>query len=256
MAWLETVSATFTARHGSADAEDARRVLAQLERARTALERLFDRGVGPVAVVLHGSPWQLALAQPAVPVLRALSAPAARRYLVGVPARDELHLLAPRLLARRASGAPGSLELLMLAPVALFARLLLAANNPRLPPPHHVRRVATALRWAWLVEGAAQFLSGATAHLRPAVARRLREPPAPLFPPARRDAVLLGGTVFDLLARERGAQACVDLAVGLHPEGPAAALVEAFDGRPLEQSAQAWRSHLERFAGPSRRASA
>ena len=42
------------------------------------------------------------------------------------------------------------------------------------------------------------------AHLRPAIARRLRERASPSFPPTARDAALLGGTVFDLLSRESG----------------------------------------------------
>ena len=121
-------------------------------------------------------------------------------------------MLAPRLLAQRASNVEGSLELLMLAPSALLARRYVAANHPGLPPPFGPRTFARWLRWAWLVEGAAQYFSGQVRHVRPAVARRLREAGPPAFPPGRRDAALLGGTVFDLLAREEGEAACVALA--------------------------------------------
>ena len=130
-------------------------------------------------------------------------------------------MLAPRLLAQRASNVEGSLELLMLAPAALLARRYVAANHPGMPPPFGPRSFARWLRWAWLLEGAAQYFSGQTRHVRPAVTRRLRESGTPAFPPGRRDAALLGGTVFDLLAREEGERACVALACGPHRDGAA-----------------------------------
>jgi hypothetical protein len=252
MTWVESSSATFSARHDARDADDAERVLAQLEHARRTLERRFPEPVGHVEVVLHGSGTQLDAAQPWLPVLRALTAPAGRRYLVGWTEPGALHVLCPRVLAQRASNVEGSLELLMLAPAALLARLVVGANHPGFPPPFGPRRFARYLRWAWLVEGAAQYFSGQTRHVRPAVARRLREGPPPAFPPARRDAALLGGTVFDLLKREEGEDACVRLACGPHPDGAARALERAFPGRAGRHTESAWRSHLARLAaGPA-----
>ena len=85
---------------------------------------------------------------------------------------------------------------------------------------------------------------------RPAIARRLRESPPPRFPPSLRDAPLLGGTVFDLLEREHGPAAAVDL-VYTRPEGsPARALESAFAGRELIHSQGVWRAHLARLAAP------
>jgi hypothetical protein len=101
-------------------------------------------------------------------------------------------------------------------------------------------------RWAWLVEGAAQWLSGQTAHARPAVIRRLREGPAPSFPPSLRDATLLGGSVLELLAREEGPRAVARLLAKLHPDGPIAALEQAFPGRALAHTEAAWRTALNR----------
>lgn len=248
MTWLETPSASFTARHDARDADDAVAVLAQLEAARERLERIFPAPVGEMAVVLHGSTVQLDAAQPWLPLHRRLTAPAGRRYLVGWTTETELHVLAPRLLARRASNVEGSVELLMLAPAALFARRLVGASNPRLPPPFGVRSFRRYLRWAWLVEGAAQYFSGQARHLRPAVTRRMRDGPAPAFPPAVGDAALLGGTLFDLLAREEGEAAAVRLATAAHHERSEDAIVEAFKGRPLRHTEGAWRSHLERLA--------
>ena len=254
MAWLETPSATFIARHDERDADDAVHVLAQLEQARHRLERRFAEPVGELEVVLHTSAVALDAAQPWLVVQRALTAPAGRRYLVGWTERSALHVLSPRLLAVRASNVEGSLELLMLAPAALLARLTVGANHPGFPPPFGPRSFRRSLRWAWLIEGAAQFFSGQTGHVRPAVGRRLREGPAPAFPPGLRDAALLGGTVFDLLAREAGEDACVRLASGPHPDGASGALERAFPGRALRHTEAAWRSHLARIAGPPERA--
>jgi hypothetical protein len=243
--WLETPSETFVARHDARDSDDARQVLAQLESARLRLEKAFGVDLGPLDVVLHSSGWQLRAAAPLLVVQRRLTAAAGRRYLVGWAGDGELHVLAPRLLARRASNVEGSLEMLMLAPSALLARRYVADGHPPLPPPMSPGRLARWSRWAWLVEGAAQWLSGQARHTRPAIARRLREGPAPAFPPARADALLLGGSVFDLLAREEGVQACVTLARGPHPDGPVKALEIAFP-RALRHTEQAWRAHLRR----------
>jgi hypothetical protein len=247
VAWVDTASETFVARHDERDGEDAERVLAQLEFARARLEERFDARPGELEVVLHSSVAQLDAAQPWVPVARRLTAPAARRYVVGWAGTRELHMLAPRVLAHRASNVEGSLEMLMLSPSALLARRYVAAGHPPLPPPVSPRRLARWSRWAWLVEGAAQWLSGQTRHVRPAVARRLREGGEPSFPPARADALLLGGSIFALLAREQGDRACVTLARGPHPDGPIRALEVAFP-RALRHTESAWRSHLARLA--------
>ena len=252
MAWVETASDTFVARHDERDGADAVRVLAQLEYARARLEERFPARPGELAVVLHPSPAQLDAAQPWLPVARRLTAPAARRYLVGWAGPRELHVLSPRILAHRASNVPGSLEMLMLAPSALLARRYVAAAHPALPPPLSPGRLARWARWAWLVDGAAQWLSGQTRHVRPAVARRLRDGPPPAFPPGRADALLLGGSVFDLLAREEGERACVTLARGPHPDGPIRALEIAFP-RAVRHTESAWRTHLAHLSASGER---
>src|SRR5215210_538192 len=71
MAWLETASETFVARHDERDAEDAQRVLAQLEHARPRLQRRLGAEVGELAVVLHPTSAQLDAAQPWLPLERA-----------------------------------------------------------------------------------------------------------------------------------------------------------------------------------------
>jgi hypothetical protein len=247
VAWAETASENFVARHDERDAADAERVLAQLEYARERLERQLDLALGELAVVIHGSPAQLDAAQPWLPIQRRLTAPAARRYVVGWAGERELHVLSPRLLAQRASNVEGSLEMLMLAPSALLARHALARRHPGFPPPLGPLRLRRWMRSAWFVEGGAQWLAGQTRHVRPAITRRLHDGGKPAFPPAPADALLLGGTVFDLLAREEGERSAVAAARG----GPDALLRDGFHGRGIRRTEDAWRSHLARLADPA-----
>jgi hypothetical protein len=249
MAWVESSSDTFHARHDSEDAQDAARVLGSLEEARTRLDELFPRSPGELTVVLHGSPAALYMAQPILPVARATAAPAGRRYQVGWFGSREIHVLSPAALERRASSAEGSLEALMLAPIALYVSVVVGANNPELPPPFTGASFNRMLRWAWLAQGAAQYFSGQVPHLRAAIGRRLREGRTPSFPPSRRDSALLGGTVYDLLGREEGVEACVRLASRLNPGGDSAAIEKAFHGRSLKHTDGTWRTHLARLAG-------
>jgi hypothetical protein len=249
---VETASAHFTARHSEQDAEHAAAVLVQLEDTRARIAPLLPSLPEDVAVVLHGSEAQRALARPSLPVRRRLTAPASRRYLAGWPAGRDVHVLTPPLLEARASGLPESREMLRLTPAALYARLAVGAACPRLPPPSRIGTVVRSWRWAWLLAGEGAWLSGQTAVARPAIARRLHEGPAPAFPPGLRDAELLGGTVLDLLAREEGEQAAVDLAIELDPGGPRGALAHAFAGRRLHHTEATWRTHLAHLAESAR----
>ncbi len=250
MSWLETTSETFTARHDDRDADDAAHVLTSLEEVRARLERTFATAVGPLDVVLHGTEAQLDGAAPLLPVLRRVTAPAGRRYVVGWAGERELHVLSPRVLAKRASNVEGSLEMLMLAPAALLAKRVVAEANPALRPKLGPRMLARYSRSAWLIEGAGQYFSGQVDHVRPALARRLREGAEPDFPPSRADALLLGGSVFDMLAREEGEAEAVSLARGDTP------LDAAFHGRPHRHTEGTWHAHLRRMADgrqPTRR---
>jgi len=237
MAWVESVSPSFRARHDSRDADDADRVLHSLELTRDRLERVFPRTVGEITVVLHTSTLGVSLTNPLLPLAWLATDPAARRYVAGWAGATEMHVLAPATLIARASNVPGSREMLARVPAALYTR--------RLTP----RRIALELRWAWLLEGAARWLAGQTEHARPAIARRLHDGGRPSFPPGMRDAALLGGTVIDLLVHEEGEQRAVQLASRLHPQGPRAALTKAFGGRAMVHTEGAWRSHLARLAG-------
>lgn len=160
-------------------------------------------------------------------------------------------MLAPGALDRRPSAVPGSREMLELTPSALYARRVINESNDELRTRPAPARLRAQLRWAWLLKGAARWFSGQTEHARPAIARRLHDCIRPSFPPGARDALLLGGTVIDLLAREQGERMAAQCACRLDSRGPRAALVNAFDGRPFRDTEQAWRSHLQRLAGAS-----
>ena len=147
-----------------------------------------------------------------MPFVWLATAPAARRYIVGWAVRTELHMLEPALLRQRASNVPGSAQMLEYGAACLYARRVIIASNKDLERVMPALRLRRELRWAWLLEGAARWFGGQTAHARPAIARRLREGGPPSFPPGPRDAALLGGTVIDLLAREQGAEAAARFA--------------------------------------------
>ena len=247
MAWVESASPSFRARHESTHADDADRVLYTLERTRDYLAEYFPRTVEGISVVFHPSVASLSVARPQLPLSWMVSAPAARRYLAGWAGPHELHVLLPEALESRASTVPGSREMLARAVPALYARRVIVENNQDLPRRLGPRRMLAELRWAWLLEGAARWFGGQTAHARPAIARRLREGRRPAFPPGVRDAPLLGGTVIDLVVREGGEALAARLACRLHPHGAGGALREAFGGRPPARTEDAWRQHLARM---------
>jgi len=222
-------------------------VLELLEGTREHLADVFPALPPTVAVIMHDNVAAVAFAVPALAPMWVLTAKAGRRYVAGAYARGSLHVLAPRSLEQRASAVPGSREMLMLTPAALYAALVVAESNPGVAPPFSPGRSWASLRWAWLVAGAAQFFSGQTMYVRAAIARRLREQRTLRFPPAVADAALLGGSVFDLLARERGEEAAVALAV-TPPRGDARDEVRRAFGRPATEVEAVWRTHLGRLA--------
>ena len=59
---------------------------------------------------------------------------------------------------------------------------MIIASNKDLARVMPALRLRRELRWAWLLEGAARWFGGQTAHARPAIARRLREGGPPQLP--------------------------------------------------------------------------
>jgi hypothetical protein len=244
MPWAETPSLSFTARHEAGEADDALAVLEALEEHRGRLEELFPRVPGNVTVVLHDSWLQLAFAQPYLPFARRLASPSARRYMAGWFSSHEVHSLAPQRL-RESAGGPDSLEALRLTPLRAYTMLVVGTNNALFPPPFRLGSFSPLLRSAWVLEGAAQFFSGQVPLLRAALAIRLRQGPI-RFPPGLRDAPLAAGALFDLLARERGVEACVRLA-----RQPARDSIEALEsafGLPPTEVVSMWRANLDRLS--------
>ncbi|HWI21984.1 MAG TPA: hypothetical protein VNT22_05145 [Baekduia sp.] len=247
MTWVESGSRNFAARHEEDDTDDVSEVLELLEATRDQVSPAFARMPGTVHVVAHGSDLALGLAQPMVPVMRRLTSPAARRYVVGWNEHDTIHVLAPRLLEARMTNQQDSKQLGMLAPASLYAQIVVGFNSPQLPPPFTPRTFRNALRWSWLYFGAGQYLSGQTQQMRSPLIRRLREGSQPSFPPSRRDAPLLGGTVVDMIGLELGDDAVVKLVTDIPNNGPRAALLDLFDGLSYEEIEAGWRRHLQRM---------
>src|SRR3954453_6307495 len=122
MAWVESVSPSFRARHESEDRDEVERVIEDLERLRDRLGRIMPGPPGDVEIVFHATPVALDVASPLLPLARRLDAPAARRYRAGAARGSRIDVLSPRALADRASGSPGSRPMLDLVPSALYAR--------------------------------------------------------------------------------------------------------------------------------------
>lgn len=244
MSWVESHSPAFSARHDSSQAREAAGVLDSLEVFRAELQGLFQRTPAEIAVVLHPRSAALTLAHPWLPLARRASAPAGRRYFAGWFSETDIHVLSPPALVRRASKVEGSREALLLTPLHEYAHVVIGANSPDLPPPFSVAAFRRYIRWAWLCEGAATWLSGQTPHLRAAIVRRLREGGRPEFPPAPADAMLLGGTIFEMLEGEAGTRAATALATRSLERGPRSLLVDAF-GRQLAALERDWRAELD-----------
>jgi hypothetical protein len=250
MAWVESQSASFQCRHSGACTEDVARVLGRLEELRSGLIDAFPRPVETVSdltFVMHDGPRTLAASNPMLLALWRATDATSRPYVTGWAANHEIHLLSPPALRSRAAGNPTMAAVLAYSAATLYTRRVIVEANHDLHRSLGPARTAVSMRWAWLLEGASRWFSGETAAARPAVIAHLRAGRQPAFPPALRDAPLLAGTVIDLLVREAGERAAIELAGRLHPGGADGALAKAF-GRPLVHTEGAWRSYLSRLA--------
>lgn len=248
MTWVETTSLTFDARHDEHDRGYAEELVDRLEDLSLKLEDRFELVPGGITVVVHPGPAWLTAAHPFLPFVRWSAAPAGRRYLAGWAMATEVHVLGEKASVHRAAGE-ASLEALRGTAERLYTQIVLAANNEAIPPPWSPSRFWRYLGWAWLVEGGAQHFSRQVDYFRAAVIRRLREGQRPAFPPSRRDAIILGGTVFDLLEEYRGGGACELLVARLRRDGPAANLEAAFD-LSLREIESMWRDYLRDLTRP------
>lgn len=247
MTWIETTSLTFSARHEDGDAAYSEGLLDRLESLSLKLEDRFEVVPTGITVVVHPSALWLYLAHPFLPAVRWSAAPAGRRYLSGWAMSAEIHVLGDAAITRRAAG-DASYEALRGTAERLYTQLVIAANNGAMPPPWTPANSRRYFEWAWLVEGSAQHFARQVDLFRPAVIRRLKEGSRPTFPPSRRDAILLGGTIFDLLEEYRGGGACELLVARLRKAGPTANLEAAFD-LDIREVESMWRDYLREVAG-------
>ena len=222
LSWVETASLSFLARHESRDAEPAaegaRRSRDLPRGARGPVRDRARRGGGDHAPAsAHAQP-RGAVGPPRPARLRSGGQALLRRLLrTGRdPRARPCRPGAPRLGGAGVAGGSAAL-----APPRVRAcgagrqqPLAAAALLPLDLPPLRgdglaVRGRRDLLRWP----GAPHARRD-----RPSPSRGRR----PRFPPASRDAWVLGGTVFSLLEHERGPEACVELAADLgRPGGPA-----------------------------------
>src|SRR3954471_7676635 len=98
MPWVDSHSPSFAARHDSEHADEAMRLLDDLERFRDSLADVFGSTPGDIAVVMHPRPALLTLPHPGPPLARRAAAPASRRYVAGWFSASEIHVLAPPAL--------------------------------------------------------------------------------------------------------------------------------------------------------------
>ena len=177
---------------------------------------------GGITVILHPSSAWLSAAHPFLPAARLASAPAGRRYLAGWATADR----APHAQRQR-PGAPGGRRGL----AARAARDRASASTrswcsppttPRMPPPWGPRAFSRYLRWAWLIEGGAQYFSGQSASFRPAVLRRLNEGASRPSRPRRATRSSSAAASSTCSISEVGRHACELLVSRLPKGGPAA----------------------------------
>ena len=221
MAWIETESLSFAARHEAQDSDSAS--------ARWTRSRSCGYASRSASTRCRAGHWScittpgLAGAGPSVPARRALVGGAGRAALPGRLGDGERAARPQRRPPDRRAAGEDSLRGAARHRRAPLRPARGRREQHRLPPSWAPRRFARYLRWTWLVEGARPVLRppGRLSTAPPSSAASRGAEPA--FPPSRRDAVILGGTIFDLLERERGPDACDVLASRLRREAHAAA---------------------------------
>ena len=249
MSWVETTSLSFTARHESAQTDDAIAVLEDLEEHRNHLER----AVPAPARERHGRPARLAApALAGAPAAAGLAQPcrAARRgatWRAGTgPARCTR---SRRPMLRALSAGPDSERACCSARGAPTRRWSWASTTRCCRRPAGPARVSPALlRHAWLAEGAAQYFSGQVPLLRAAIAMRLRQGRVP-FPPGRAGRAAAGGQRVRP-ARARARRARLRAARDPSLRAPRATRWRTRSTGPSPDTAHAWRAHLERLSTP------
>ena len=161
----------------------------------------------------------------------------------------EIHTLNDSWMERRSAGED-SLRALRGTAERMYCQIVLAANNAALPPMWTPRRFLTYLRWAWLIEGAAQYFTGQTSLFRAAVITRLREgerPALPADPPRRPDPGRHGLRPARPPRRARRLRAD---GLAAAPRRARGATWSSPSRRGCGEIERAWRAHLDEILYP------
>ncbi|MDQ8047042.1 MAG: hypothetical protein REI11_20720, partial [Patulibacter sp.] len=192
-------------------------------------------------IVVHPTAFSLGLAQPAFIAAQSMTESNGRRYLASWASGSTLHLIAPSRLSRGTEGHISMREALDRAPACGLAHLALGHANPGLSLQRALRR----RQWFWLAWGAGQTLVGQVPMLASSIAVRRRERRALTITPAARDAVVLGGSLVELVLRERGLTGLVALLRDPLPPSPQAWVNRALSRLGSTERDVRWRMLLD-----------
>jgi hypothetical protein len=192
-------------------------------------------------VVVHPTAMSLALAQPAYLAAVALTETHGRKYLASWASGHTLHLIAPHRLTRGTGSHITLRDAMERAPACGLAHLALGHANPGLTLQRALRRRA----WFWLAWGAGQTLVGQVPMLASVIALRRKERRGLSLTPPMRDAVVLGGSITELVLRERGLTGLVHLLREPLPPSPEGWIGRALPGIGQTEREVHWRMLLD-----------
>lgn len=239
--WTESTSDLFRVRFDSDARVEVEEMVHTLEAVAMRLEAHGLVLPPHPTVVVHPTAVSLALAQPAFLAAQSVTESHGRRYVASWPSGATLHLIAPHRHLRGDQRVIGMRDALERAPACGLAHLALAHANPGLSLQRAIRRRA----WLWLAWGAGQALVGQVPLLASSIAVRRRMRRALSMPPPPRDAVVLGGSVVELVLRTRGLTALVSMLKEPLPPTPEGWIGKALPGLgPTERDVH-WRMLLD-----------
>jgi hypothetical protein len=239
--WTESSSNLFRVRFDDDSRTEVEELIHVLE---TVAARLEAHGLllpDHPTIVVHPTAFSLGMAQPAFLAAQSLTENNGRRYLASWASGSTLHLIAPTRLMRRTGGHISARDALERQPACGLAHLALGHANPGLILQRTLRRRA----WFWLAWGAGQALVGQVPMLASTIAVRRRERRHLQLPPPARDAVALGGSLVELVLRDRGLTALVRLLRDPLPASPEDWIHKALPGLGSTEREIRWRMLLD-----------
>lgn len=239
--WTESTSDLFRVRFDSDARVEVEEMLHTLEAVAVRLEAHGLVLPPHPTIVVHPTAVSLSLAQPAFLAAQALTESHGRRYVASWASGSTLHLIAPHRHLRGDQRTVGMRDALERAPACGLAHLALGHANPGLALSRVIRRRA----WLWLAWGAGQALVGQVGLLASSIAVRRRMRRSLAMPPPPRDAVVLGGTVVELVLRTRGLTALVGMLKEPLPPTPEGWIGRALPGLGSTERDVHWRMLLD-----------